>query len=136
MKTVKEKPGKGRGGKAQLYRASRPAAPDYDPYADPPRLLSETEGWRAFEQLCRHMKEAMVIGSFDARLDRFVNWSFISLDPQGRKNVIKDTEELSEFLSGEENRASRRLSKSGGKPVVLTVGLAVLEASKDSTKAP
>lgn len=136
IKTVKETGGKRRGAKEQFYRASRPAIPDYDPCAAPPRPLLGTEGWRAFEQLCGQMKEAMITGGFDKRLDRFVNWSFVSLDPQGRRNVIRDTEELSEFISDEQSRAARRIAKSGGKSVTMTVGLAVLEASKDLAKAP
>jgi len=136
MKTVKETGGKRRGAKEQFYRATRPAIPDYDPCAAPPRPLLETEGWRAFEQLCGQMKEAMIAGDFDARLDRFVNWSFVSLDQQGRRNVIRDTEELSQFISDEQGRAARRVAKSDGKPIMMTVGLAVLDASKDLAKAP
>jgi hypothetical protein len=82
------------------------------------------------------MKEAMMAGSFDARLDRVINWSFVSLDRQGRENVIGDTEELFEFLSDEQARAGQRMAKSGAEPIAMTIGLAVLEASKELAKAP
>jgi hypothetical protein len=135
-KAAKETGGKRRGATEQFYRATKPAIPSYDPCADPPSLLLGMEGWCAFEQLCGQMREAMVAGSFDARLDRFISWSFVSLDRQGRRNVIEDTEELFDFFSDEQARAGQRIAKSGEEPVTMTVGLAVLEASKELTKAP
>ena len=134
-KAAKKTGGKRRGATEQFYRATKPATLDYDPCADPPGLLLGTEGWRAFEQLCGQMREEMVTGSFDARLDRIINWSFVSLDRQGRRNLIEDTEGLFEFISDEQARAGRRMAKSGEEPVTMTVGLAVLEASKELTKA-
>lgn len=135
-KAGRETGGKRRGAREQFYRATKPAILDYDPCADPPGSLLGTEGWGAFEQLSGQMKEAMMAGSFDARLDRIINWSFVSLDRQGRKNVIGDTEALFQFISDEQARAGRRMAKSGGEPITMTVGLAVLEASKELSKAP
>ncbi len=135
-KAAKETGGRRRGATEQFYRATKPAVLNYDPCADPPGSLLATEGWHAFEQLCGQMREEMMTGSFDARLDRIINWSFVSLDRQGRRNVIGDTEELFQFISDEQARAGRRMAKSGEAPVTMTVGLAVLEASKELTKAP
>jgi DNA-binding transcriptional ArsR family regulator len=135
-KAARETGGKRRGATEQFYRATKPAPLDYDPCADPPGLLLATEGWCAFEQLCGQMREAIMTGSFDARLDRIINWSFVSLDRQGRRNIIGDTEELFQFIADEQAEAGRRMAKSGEAPVTMTVGLAVLEASKELTKAP
>lgn len=135
-KAARETGGKRRGATEQFYRATKPMALSYDPCARPTSALSRTQGWRAFEQLCGRMSEAMMAGSFDARLDRFINWSFVNLDRQGRRNVIEDTERLFELISDEQAEAVRRMAKSGEKPVTMTVGLAVLEASRELTKAP
>lgn len=135
-KAAKETGGKRRGATEQFYRATKPTVLGYDPCADPPNLLSGTEGWRAFERLCGQMRDAMMAGSFDTRLDRIINWSLVNLDRQGRGNVIEDTERLFEFMSAEQAGAARRMAKSGEKPVTMTVGLAVLEASRELTKAP
>jgi hypothetical protein len=135
-KAGRETGGKRRGATEQFYRATMPAPLDYDPCANPPGPLLGSDGWHAFERLCAQMREAMMTGSFDKRLDRIINWSFVSLDRQGRRNVIGDTERLFQFISEEQAEAGRRMAESGEKPVTMTVGLAVLEASKELTKAP
>jgi hypothetical protein len=134
-KTAKETGGRRRGAREQFYFATKPPILKYDPCAEPPSVLLGTEGWRAFEQLCGQMRRGMEMGNFDARLDRFVNWSFVSLDRLGRQNVIHDTEALYEIIRDEQERAKQRVAKSGEKPVEMTIGLAVLEGSRERTKA-
>ncbi|HEX6688493.1 MAG TPA: winged helix-turn-helix domain-containing protein [Solirubrobacterales bacterium] len=125
-----------RGATERFYRATKPAILDYDPCIDPPGVLLATESWCAFERLSEKMREAMMAGSFDARRDRCVSWSFVSLDRQGRSSVIKGTEDLLGFISQEQARAQRRMAKSGEEPIAMTVGLAVLEGSRELAKAP
>jgi hypothetical protein len=125
-----------RGATEQFYRATKPVIHDYDPGADPPSALKGTERWNAFERLCASIKEAMMSGTFDARADRYFVWSLISLDRQGWESVIAGIESLAEFISQEQERAMRRMAKSGEKPITMTVGLGVIEALKETVKAP
>ncbi len=74
--------------------------------------------------------------TFDAREDRYFTWSLISLDRQGWESVIAGIESLAEFMSEEQERSKIRMAKSGEKPIRMTVGLAAMEALKDSIKAP
>lgn len=124
-----------RGAREQFYRATIPVLHGYDPGADPPRALKGTESWDAFERLWASIKEAMMSGTFDARTDRYLAWVLTSLDRQGWENVIAGIESLAEFIAQEQERAMRRIVKSGEKPITMTVGLGALEALKETVKA-
>lgn len=128
--------GRRRAAVEQYYRATRPPIPQFNPCADPPESLRSSKTWSSFEELCHRIKRSILAGVFDARLDRCVNWSFVSLDKKGRENVIQATEALQHRIEEEEARSRLRLDVSGGDPINLTLGLAVLEASKDVSKVP
>jgi len=128
--------GERRGTKEQFYRATKPAIESYDPCADPPKALRGAESWNTFERLCASIKEAMVSATFDARADRYLAWSLVRLDKQGWEGVIAGVEALFEFLKQEQKRAMLRVTKSGEKPITMTVGLAANEAVMDGIKAP
>lgn len=125
-----------RGAREQFYRATKPPIHRYDPCADAPSALKETESWITFERLCASINEAMVSATFDAREDRYFAWSLISLDRQGWESVMAGIESLAEFISQEQEQAKIRMAKSDEKPIRMTVGLAAFEAVKDSIKAP
>jgi hypothetical protein len=125
-----------RGATEQFYRATKPVIHGYDPGADPPSALRGTESWDTFERLCASIKEAMMSTTFDARADRCFAWSLISLDRQGWESVIAGIESLAEFIAQEQERAMRRIVKSGEKPITMTLGLGAFEALKDLIKAP
>ena len=74
--------------------------------------------------------------TFDARADRYLAWSLVRLDKQGWEGVIAGVEALFEFLKQEQKRAMLRVTKSGEKPITMTVGLAANEAVMDGIKAP
>ena len=77
----------------------------------------------------------MGAGTFDARTDRYVALSFLSLDQQGWANVVAGLEALSVFLMEEQVRAKERNIKSGEKPIRMTVALGAFESPGDSSKA-
>ncbi|MGC1851796.1 MAG: hypothetical protein WA687_05085 [Solirubrobacterales bacterium] len=77
----------------------------------------------------------MKAGTFDARLDRYVTWSIISLDKRGWANVTAGIDALAECLLEEGVHARNRAAKSDQKPVLMTVGLGAFEAPKGSAKA-
>jgi len=137
LKKVREETGgRRRGAREHFFRATRPVIIDGNAWADPPDALLGTQSWRTFERFSGKVKEAMRAGTFDARVDRYVTLSFLSLDQQGWANVVAGIEALSAFIFEEQECAKVRMKKSGEKPVVMTVGLGAFEASKDSIKAP
>jgi hypothetical protein len=135
-KVKEETGGRRRGATEHFYRATGPAIGDGNRLdADPPDSLRKTRSWRAFERFCKRIEEAMRAGTFDARVDRYVTWSLVSLDRQGWESSIAGIEALSAFILEEQDRAGRRMARSGEEPIAMTVGLAAFEA-QDSVKAP
>jgi len=129
--------GKRRGAVEQFYCATKPAVPsDLDSCTNRPRpSLMYGGSWRMFEVLCETIVESMLAGTFDIRPARCINWSFVNLDQQGREAVIHATDTLEQLICEEEEHAGRRLAKSFETPVPMTLGLAVLAASKEPGKA-
>lgn len=125
-----------RGATEKLYRPTVPAIRAYHPCANPPKALRETENWQTFVNLCEEIREAMLVGTFDARVDRFLAWSLIQVDKQGWENVIVGLESLLSFMLEEQKRSMARIAKSGEKPIKMTVGLGAFEALKETIKAP
>jgi hypothetical protein len=137
LKKVREETGgQRRGATEHFYRATKPAIVDSNAWAEPPDVLRGTRSWKTFESFSEKVKAAMRAGTFDARVDRYVTLSFLSLDRQGWANVVAGIETLSAFISAEQERAKVRLKKSGEKPIAMTVGLGAFEASEETVKAP
>jgi hypothetical protein len=119
--------GRRRGTSEHFYRATTPAMRGDGVWQDPPDSLRATPSWTTFERFCEKALAAMRAGSFDARLDRYVALSFLSLDRQGWANVVAGIESLAAFFPEEQERAKARMKKSGEKPLVATVALAAFE---------
>jgi hypothetical protein len=138
LKKVREQTGgRRRGAREHFYRASGPAIlRDDGPWAKVPESLKGTNDWLTFERLSKQVKEAMVAGSFDARADRWLAWSLLSLDQQGWEKVTATMEALLAFILEEQERAQIRMAESGEKPVAITVALAAFESPMDSAREP
>jgi hypothetical protein len=137
LKKVNEKTGgRRRGASEHFYRATRPAFRDGSTWTEPSDALRRIRSWRTFERFSEKVTEAMQAGTFDARVDRYVTLSFLSLDQQGWANVVAGIEALSALIFEEQERAKDRMAKSGEKPILLTAGLGAFEAPKDAAKAP
>jgi DNA-binding transcriptional ArsR family regulator len=109
-----------RGATEHFYTACGPAIRDGEFWTNPPNALVGTETWEAFEQLCTNMVRAMKTGVFDARIDRYLTWSFLMLDQRGWENVVARIEELYALLRDEQVRANGRMAKSGEKPIQMS----------------
>ena len=137
LKKVREETGgRRRGATEYFYRATRPGFIDGDAWADPPDVLRGTQDWKTFACFSEKVREAMRTGTFDARVDRYVTLSFLSLDQKGWTNVIAGINALSAFFLEEQEHAKNRLAKSDEQPILTTVGMGAFEAPKDSIKAP
>lgn len=126
---------KRRGAQEYIYRATKPAVLDDGPWAAVPDALRETKAWATFERMSDLVKEAIIAGSFDARDDRHLSWSFLSLDLEGWGNVVADLEALQVFILAEADQAKRRI-ESGAKPITMIVALAAFDSPMEPVKAP
>jgi hypothetical protein len=125
-----------RSAREQFFHATKPALDDYDPCANPASALIREDEWGAFERLCREVQQAMLCGALDARTDRALTWSLVSLDHQGWENVFAEIESLQKLAVDEERQAKLRMAKSGQRPIKMTVGLGAFEAPEELAKAP
>ena len=128
--------GRLRGASEYFYRATQPAFDADDAWSRPPPSLEGSERWRTFEGFSDEVVAAMRAGAFDRRLDRYVTFSFLSLDLEGWEHVVAGIEALAGFMRDEQQRAADRMAESGEAPLAATVGLAALEAPANSAKAP
>ncbi len=133
-KVNEETGGQRRGTSERFYRATTPAMRGDDAWRDPPDSLRGTPRWTTFDRFCEKALEAMRAGTFDARLDRYVALSFLSLDRQGWANVVAGIESLAAFILEEQERAKARMEKSGEEPLMATVGLAAFERPAELAK--
>lgn len=128
--------GRRRGAPEYFYRAARPPLPEKGNWAAGlSNSLPGTGDWNAFKLLCAQLEEAMRVGAFDRRIDRYAAWSILSLDQQSWEEVVRGIESLSAFISKEQARAKRRMAKSGEKPISMTIALGAFEAHEDAIKA-
>lgn len=129
LKKIDEKTGGSRRGAVEsFYRAAGPEIPEDDPWDDVPDSLKSTQAWITFEYLTKQVKEAMKAGTFDARDDRYLAWSLLSLDRQGLAQVTADNEALLEIALKEHERTKDRIKRSHETPMRMTIALAAFES--------
>jgi hypothetical protein len=125
-----------RGATEHFYRAVGPALIDNESWAEIPDAIKVTITSRTFEQLREKVKEAVDVGTFDARTERHLTWSLLRLDRVGWKAVVGVVDGFLEALFDEEKSAKQRLAVSGERPILSTIGLAAFESPEDSVKVP
>ncbi len=132
----RETGGARRGAVEHFYRAVGPALIDSESWADIPDAIKVTITSRTFEQLREKVKEAVDVGTFDARTDRHLTWSLLRLDRIGWEMVVDVVDTFFEALFDEEKSAKQRIRESGEKAILTTIGLAAFKSPKDSVKVP
>ena len=132
----RETGGRRRGAVEHFYKATGPALIDNESWAEIPDEIKDSITARTFEQLREKVKEAVDVGTFDARVDRHLTWSPLRLDQVGWEKAVQVVDGLLESLLDEEKGAKRRIKESGEKPTLATIGLAAFESPVDSVKAP
>jgi hypothetical protein len=125
-----------RGATEHFYRAVGPALIDNESWGRIPDAIKVAITARTFEQLREKVKEAMDVGTFDARTDRHLTWSPLRLDQVGWKVVVGVVDGLLEAVFDEEKSAKQRLAVSGEKPILSTIGLAAFESPEDFVRVP
>lgn len=124
-----------RGAYENIYRAAKPAIVDNGPWVDVPETLAETEAWASFVYLSDLVKESIVAGTFDLRVDPHVCLGIVNLDCRGLDNVVPGLNALEAFVHNEERQAAKRIEAGAG-PLTMVVALAALELPVGNAKAP
>jgi hypothetical protein len=119
-----------------FYRATIPTIHDNFLRPNPPDAAIDPGRSRTFQQLCGDVKEAMQAGTFDARADRYVSWTYLALDRQAWNGVILELDALLDYIVDEQRRAARRLKDSGERPIAMSVATAAYESPGDAPRAP
>lgn len=125
-----------RGPREHVFRAAGPVLSGNGIWSEAPKSIKSTKSWQVFEQISDQVKDAIRTGTLDARPDRHLTWSLLSLDSRGWENVIAAIEACRAFIAEEQERAAARLAESGEAPVKMTVAMMAFESPKNSTKAP
>jgi hypothetical protein len=126
--------GRRRGGHEKFYRATAPLLRTNGAGAKIQDSVSRTEQWKLFEKLSAEIKEAMAAGTFDARDDRYLAWSFVHLDQQGFDKVLAEMNDLRAEVLAEERSARERLRESGEQPIPAIVALGAFISPEASGK--
>lgn len=134
--TRTETGGRRRGAVEHFYRATQPALFDGVTWPDLPGPVKEVFTGMVFETYAARVKEALSVGTIDARADRHFSWTPLRLDQQGWDNVIARVDGIFYFIFEEQKDADARIAESGEEPIPMTVALAAFESPKDTEKQP
>lgn len=137
LKKVDEKSGgRCRGAREHFYRATRPTIFDDERWAEVPDSVRMTHSWTTFKQLTEEVKEAMLAGTFEARMDSHLSWSLLRLDQRGWERVAAAVNALFALIFEQRDAAEARLANSGEKPITTTIALAAFESPMKAAKEP
>jgi len=120
-----------RGAAEQFYRATGPAILGNEAWASIPASAKPTYSWTVFNTLAEKVKDAILGGTFEARLDNHLSWSGFRLDGQGWTRVATQVDALLAVVLKEKDRAEDELEGSGEAGILTTVGLAAFESPED-----
>jgi hypothetical protein len=136
LRVVSEKTGgKRRSAVERFYRATGPAIFDNESWTEV-ESVEPTKRWMTFKLLAEQVKEAILAGTFEARLDAHLSWSILRLDPQGWEKVATALDSLVTLILEEKAKAETRVSASDDEAFTMTTALLAFESPTDSTKAP
>lgn len=124
----RESGGRRRGGKEHFYRATELAVFDDETWSMVPYSIRVAFSWRTFGQLGERVREALQADTFDARAGSHLSSTPLLLDQFAWDQVNAAVDELFESLFEEQADAKLRIFKSGEKPLLATVALALFES--------
>jgi hypothetical protein len=86
--------------------------------------------WSTFETSSRRIKEAIKLGTLDAREERHLTWTPLLLDGLGWRTVVAALDGLARHVADEQVAAASRIDRAGGGPIPATVILAAFESPR------
>jgi hypothetical protein len=117
-----------RGGTEHFYRATELAIFDLETWSELPPSIRAAFSLTAFKQLTEQVELAIAAKTFDARADRHLSWTPITLDRSGWEYLVDTIDSLFESLFEEQADAKLRIAKSGEEPMLATVALLAFES--------
>lgn len=117
-----------------FYRATSPAIADGAARLELPDSLGASADAVAFEELSRRVREAILVGTFEARLDDHLSWSALRFDTEAWQKSIAQVETTRKLLTKEREAALVRLGRSKEQPIVTTVGLAAFRSPESAAR--
>jgi DNA-binding transcriptional ArsR family regulator len=129
LKLVRTASGGGRRGAVEhYYRATELAAIDSETWRQLPYSIRAAFIWRSFAHVGERLREALAVGTFDARPDRRLDWKALSLDRPGWARVGAAVDDFFKAVLEEQSDARLRVERSGEKPLVATIFLAAFKS--------
>ena len=120
--------GRRRGSTEHFYRAPEPIVIDNETWAQLPHSVRTAYSWQTFQGFAVLVREALEAGTLDTMHGSHLTWIPLSLDEQGREQVIGAVDSLFFSLFEEQKDARVRIAREGEKPVRATVGLAAFDS--------
>lgn len=137
LRQINQKTGGRRRSAVELfYRATSPAIAATDARLQLSPELSALPDAVAFEGLSRQVREAILVGTFEARLDDHLSWSVLRLDQEAWRSAVTQVEAVRQMLLKEEQAAIVRLRRSGEAPITTTIGLAAFRSPDRAAREP
>ncbi|MGN6257434.1 MAG: hypothetical protein ACTHN3_06755 [Solirubrobacterales bacterium] len=118
LEVVEEK--KVRGAVEHFYKAIRRALFDGKPWDNLPQSVKEEWSGDTFGNVLKRVSDAMAMGTFDARNERFLVWNKQLLDEQGWKEIADIYRKAAHKTAAAEKRARKRVEESGEEGIPST----------------
>ncbi len=128
--------GRRRGATEHFYKATGPAIFDEEDWAKLPPSIEPPASWTTFIQLGEKVKDSIVAGTFEARLDDHFSWSLLRLDQQGWEKVTAAIDVLLALIFEEWEAAEARIANSDEAAIATTVALAAFESPRKVAREP
>lgn len=137
LKQVSQKTGGRRRSAVELfYKATGPVILDDEPWAEAPDSIRSNCKWTTFYALAERVKEAILAGTFEARLDNHLTWSVLRLDQMGWERVAEAVDAALRLIFRECEAVENRLAVSAEEPIATTIGLVAFESPRSAIKEP
>ncbi len=118
VEVVAEK--KVRGAIEHFYKATRRALFDGRPWDNLPQSVKEEWSGDTFANILKQVADAMAMGTFDARNERFLVWNKQLLDERGWKEIAEIYRMAAKKTASAETRARKRVEESGEEGIPST----------------
>lgn len=119
-----------RGSTEHFYRRTRPAVFDDEMWPTLPPAAHVALSHTIVHDLFGRIRRAFKMGTFDARVDRHVTWTPMSVDRQGWDSLVSLLKSTFEQLDTISEESTERMATSGEESIEVTAALLGFESPK------
>lgn len=124
--------GSRRGGVEHIYRITEIAFFDGPTWEALPLYLRQDVSSNVITTYFQRITDAVAAGTFDAEGDRHFSWARPMLDRQAWEELVARLAEVLTWLPQLDLESTKRIAKSGEKPIPTTVGLSAFRSPAPS----